>query len=68
MNTPALTPEEAMREACRCGFSVIQFSHTVEVRIGDELIHRAVSAGDLSRLDLTCKAIAAARSALRSDT
>lgn len=48
---------DAMRLLITLCFSVIQYTYSVEIMIGNELIHRELSDGTMTRIELTRLAI-----------
>ena len=56
---------DALQLATTMCFSVIQYKHSVEITIGDELIHRELSDGTMTRIELTRHAIVRAAAAIQ---
>lgn len=64
---PHLDDGDALRLAsCLC-FSIVQFKHIVEIKIGDDLIHRELSGGKMTRIELTRRAITRAAAQMQED-
>lgn len=54
---PLTDDGDALRLAATLCFSVIQYKHSVEIMIGDDLIHRELSDGTMTRIELNRRAI-----------
>lgn len=55
---------DAMRLAVKFCFTIEQWQYSVEIKIGDEVIYRALADGTVTRLELTRRAITRAAAAM----
>ena len=62
---PLKDGDAALRLVTTLCFSVIQYMHSVEIMIGNELIHRELSDGKMNRTELTLRAIVRAAAAIQ---
>lgn len=62
---PHLDNGDALLLAIDLCFSVMQYKHSVEIMIGNELIHRELSDGTMTRVELTRWAIVRAAAAIQ---
>lgn len=54
---PLYDDGDTFRLAVVACFTIVQWEYSVEIKIGDEHIHREVSNGEFTRLELTRRAI-----------